>query len=95
MKVILKIGKNILILAFFLLISCTGPRTPIIGDSSNPFIVRKIEAIGNTKFSCYTGEFTSGLDLTGLLVFSRTPSVIMKTGLYNVGDTIPSESKPK
>jgi hypothetical protein len=75
-------------LGVFLFISCTGPTTPIIGDPNNPFIVKKIEEIRNTRFSCYTGDISNGFDLTAEFVFPRPSSVIMKTGLYNIGDTI-------
>jgi len=73
--------KIIFIILISLLFSCTT--IPILNNIYIPFIVGKIEKFDN-EFSIYTSSTMSNkIKLAG-----NHPSIILPTGMYNIGDTI-------
>ena len=64
-----------------LLLACDS--TPII-NGTKPFVVTKIDNIGNGMCEYY-GDETARWDGSG---FSGRPSIVLPSRMYNIGDTI-------
>ena len=77
--------KKIIAILGLIFISCTGDRTPIIGGEQ-PFVVYKIET-WKKGLNVYTGHYAAGTDESAILL-EDPPTIILKAGMYNVGDTI-------
>jgi hypothetical protein len=79
---ILSITKAFFILVF---ISCfySCASTPII-DGNKPFIVNKIKFIDNGMCE-YQGGSEARYNGNS---YSRQPTIVLRSGLYNIGDTI-------
>lgn len=67
----------------FLVSSC-GHTTPIIGDETRPFVIKKIKYYSKTH-SKYVGS--DNADNNPFSVAS--PAIILPTGMFNINDTIP------
>lgn len=87
-----QIIKIIFLFLSLLLVGC-GDRTPII-NSNRPFIVERIECVRPQKgcgLSKYYGKTLEMGESNGL--FETTPTIILPTRMFQVGDTILLERK--
>ena len=76
--------KTVIIFVIVFLQSC-GVVTPKINDRDHPFIVESIEQVSTTH-SKYNSKSVN--TQVSYLFSTWTESIILPTGMFNVGDTI-------
>jgi hypothetical protein len=79
--------KNLLLLLVVVLVSSCGHTTPIIGSEKYPFIVVKIQYYNETH-SKYVGVGNADNNTFSIM----EPAIILPTGIFNIGDIIPTQN---